>query len=216
MRRASRVKRLGHRADVRDQSAGLRGSKPERHRAAFGIEAAQRRACGRGPHRAEEARRVPSLVVIAADVGVAARELRHRFVPRGVGGHHLRAGCAQRLGFGQHGRNERSARMPDAALRHIVEIERMGSRAIDPCGVERGRASLVPEQRRFASGRCQHGLDQLRRGLGRTGDGDADRVRERSGDLHARCSGNVRAAQAADEPPEVHRQRNRHRTLADG
>ena len=186
MRRASGVERLGHGAEVGDEAGALRGAERNRGGGLVGVEAAQRGA-GRGrADGAEDARGVPALLVVL--VGIAALQVGPHLVARDVGRRHLRAARLQRLALRQDGRHQHRARM--AAQRHIVVVERVRGRAVDP-GRLRRRHALAHQVEAGVSRRRRQRLQQdPRRVLDAAGDHGADAVGKAGMDHAQRVGGN--------------------------
>ena len=123
----------------------------------LGIEPAQGGAGRRGADGAEDAGGMPALLVVL--VRVAALQVGPHLVARHVGGRHLRPAGLERLRLGQDRRHQHRARM--AAQRHVVVVERMRRRAVDPGRLGRRDAPADEVEAGIARRRRQRLLSSL-------------------------------------------------------
>ncbi len=172
MRRAAGVIRLGHGAEVGDQPRAMRGAERKGMRGLVRVEPAQRCArCGRRDG-AEDAGRVPALLVVLSSV--AADKLGPDLEAGNIGRRQPRAADAEGLAFRQDRRHQHRARM--AAQRHVVVVEGMRGGGVDQRCVRRGDALTRQVQAGVARRGRQHLAQDLRRLLHAARDHGADAV----------------------------------------
>ncbi|MNN14600.1 hypothetical protein D3C81_1276740 [compost metagenome] len=139
-RRAARVERLGHGAELLAQAHRLGSGDAQRHRRAVLVQPKQARAGRRRTQHAGGTGDVPATVVVVRIHGVAHAAGHVDAQHHGIG--HGAAAGAGVLGQRQHGGGHRAGRVDDGLQVRIVEIERMRGNAIHQRGA--GHVHLVP------------------------------------------------------------------------
>jgi hypothetical protein len=207
-----RVQGFGHRAEI---GLGARRERSAERKSRFDlVDGESEEARARGGHRehAERRRRVPTFFGMP---GIEGEADARRFESRGVREEQVLAGARMRIARSDERRDHDRRDVAADVARGIVEVERVGGRAVDQRGIERTRpAARAENQARTAGGRTDHHVDQPRRVFFRARESHAQRIEQRDlapvdcffGQIAVFDGGNTLrqlARQAHESPPPV-------------